>query len=129
MRPTSVNAMASSKRFGQGQGSRHTREDQENLNLMTKQVRSLQLEKDKMKELIEELKQTNQLYSGEKDLLEGKIKSKTAQLHKFASQCQVSASKVFMLEQVLTDYKLIVAELGSNESVTNALANTGSEYI
>ena len=43
------------------------------------------MEKDKMRELIEELKQTNQLYSGERDLLEEKLKTKSGQLHKFAS--------------------------------------------
>lgn len=101
MRPTSVTPQSygclGSKRSSIG-ASRHTREDEINLNLLQKQVRTLQLEKEKMKELIDELKQTNQFFSGERDLLEEKLKNKNAQLHKFASQCQANAQKVFMLE-------------------------------
>jgi len=81
MRPTSVTPQSygclGSKRSSIG-ASRHTREDEINLNLLQKQVRTLQLEKEKMKELIDELKQTNQFYSGERDLLEEKLKNKNA---------------------------------------------------
>lgn len=49
------------------------------------------MEKDKLKELIEELRQANQLYQGERDLLDEKLKTKSSQLHKFASQCQSNA--------------------------------------
>ena len=81
MRPTSVTPQnygcLGSKRSSIG-ASRHTREDEINLNLLQKQVRTLQLEKEKMKELIDELKQTNQFYSGERDLLEEKLKNKNA---------------------------------------------------
>ena len=41
----------------------------------------------------------------------------------------MNASKIYMLEQMLTDYKLAITELGSNDSVTRALTNTGSESI
>jgi len=81
MRPTSVTPQSygclGSKRSSIG-ASRHTREDEINLNLLQKKVRTLQLEKEKMKELIDELKQTNQFYSGERDLLEEKLKNKNA---------------------------------------------------
>ena len=100
--------------------------DDANLNLMQKQVRSLQLEKEKMRELIEELKQTNQLYLGERDLLDEKLKAKTAQLHKFASQCQANAHKIDMLEQVLADYKTTVADLASNSQITALLTGPQS---
>ena len=43
------------------------------------------MEKEKMRELIEELKQTNQLYLNERDRFEDKLKAKSSQLHKFAS--------------------------------------------
>ena len=61
MRPNSViahgfNNSLSTKR-SLGTGSKNYRAgDDENLNLLQKQVRSLQLEKEKMRELIEELK-------------------------------------------------------------------------
>ena len=38
------------------------------------------MEKEKMRELIEELKQTNELYSNERDIFEEKLKSKTGKL-------------------------------------------------
>ena len=41
----------------------------------------------------------------------------------------MNASKIYMLESMLTDYKLAINELGSNDSVTRALTNTGSESI
>ena len=81
-----------------------------------KQLRSLQLENEKMRELIEELKQANQLYLSERDLLEGKLKTKIAQVQKFASQCQINSKKAFMFEQVTADYRngLIDLESGDN---------------
>ena len=89
-----------------------------NIALLNKQIRSIQLEKEKLKELIEELKQSNTLYLSERDLLEDKLKTKTQQLHKFASQCQSNAHKVFMLEQVLAEYKYVMADLqGSNDGL------------
>jgi len=69
-----------------------------------------------MRELIEELKQTNQLFSSERDLLEDKLKAKAAQLHKFASQCQLSTLKVSMLEKLVTEHKLALSELQPNSS-------------
>jgi hypothetical protein len=81
MRPTSVTPQSygglGSKRSSIG-ASRHTREEEINLNLLQRQVRTLQLEKEKMKELIDELKQTNQFYSNERDLFEEKVKNKNA---------------------------------------------------
>lgn len=131
MRPTSMVASGynnlSSKRSG---ASRNNRADDElNLNLLQKQVKGLQLEKDKMRELIEELKQTSSLYSNERDLVEEKLKTKTAQLHRFASQCQANAHKVMMLEQVLADYKYTVIDLGSNAQVQQVLEEAGSESV
>ena len=64
-----------------------------------------------MKELIEELKQANQLYLSERDLFEEKLKTKIGQVHKFASQCQISSQKALMLEQLLADYKSNLVEL------------------
>ena len=87
------------------------------VNQLQRQIRSLQLEKDKLKELIEELRQANQLYQGERDLLDEKLKSKSGQLHKFASQCQSNAQKVFMLEQVLAEYKYALADLENNQQM------------
>ena len=84
------------------------------MGLLQKQVRSLQLEKEKMRELIEELKQTNQLYSNERDLFEEKLKTKIGKLHKFASQCQINSQKAIMLEQVLAEHKTSLNELGQN---------------
>lgn len=40
------------------------------LNQLLKQVKSLQLEKDKLKELIEELRKTNELYTQEREQVE-----------------------------------------------------------
>ena len=39
-------------------------------------MRSLQLEKEKMRELIEELKQTNKIFQSERELVEEKLKQK-----------------------------------------------------
>ena len=69
------------------------------------------MEKDKMRELIEELKQTNELYSNERDIFEGKLKTKIGQVHKFASQCQINSQKAFMLEQMLAEHKNSLNEL------------------
>ena len=134
MRPNSViahgfNNSLSTKR-SLGAGSKNYRAgDDENLNLLQKQVRSLQLEKEKMRELIEELKQTNELYQGEVRTVEEKLKSKAAQLHKFASQCKANAHKVFMVEQLLFDYKYKFIDLSNNQQVRQALAESGAESI
>ena len=61
----------------------------------------MQIEKEKMRELIEELKQANKLYLTERDRIEEKLKAKSEKLHKFASQCQINAHKVHMFEQML----------------------------
>ena len=82
-----------------------------------------------MRELIEELKQANQLYLSERDLFEEKLKTKIGQVHKFASQCQLNSQKAFMLEQLLADYKNNLLELDSNAQVKQALANTDSDSI
>ena len=47
-----------------------------NLELLQRQVASMTLEKEKLKELIEELKQTNKIYLGEQELLEQKLQSR-----------------------------------------------------
>jgi len=60
MRPTSQGLSGISKRSNVP--SRKSEEVDHNLNLLQRQVRSLQLEKEKMRELIEELKQTNKIF-------------------------------------------------------------------
>jgi len=50
-------------------------------------------------------------------LLDEKLKSKSGQLHKFASQCQANAQKIFMLEQVLAEYKYAVADIENNQQM------------
>ena len=70
-----------------------------------------------MRELIDELKQTNQLYSSERDIFEQKIKAKTGKLQQFASQCQINAQKEYMVEQILADYKNTVSDLSQNTQV------------
>ena len=53
-------------------------EDENDPQHLLRMVRSLQMEKDKLKELIEELRQANQLYQGERDLLDEKLKTKSS---------------------------------------------------
>ena len=50
-------------------------------------------------------------------------------MHKFASQCQLNANKVAMVEQVLTDYKLTVLQLSSNKQIEKALSDQGSDTV
>ena len=69
-----------------------------------------------MRELIEELKQANQLYLSERDLLEGKLKTEIAQVQKFATQCQINSKKAFMFEQVTADYRNALADLENDNS-------------
>ena len=102
-RPTSVTGAAGTTM----RSTLHSRQSGEdsNLNLLQKQVRGLQLEKEKMAELIEELKQTNKVYANDREVLNEKLKAKGSQLHKFASQCQVNALRATMLENTLADHK------------------------
>ena len=72
---------------------------------------------EKMKELIDELKHSNNMFTTENETLEERLKSKSAQLHKFASQCQANALKIAMLEEILSDYKYQLTDLGANPSV------------
>ena len=92
-------------------------------------MRSLQLEKEKMKELIEELKHSNKLYSSEREVLEERAKARGVQLHKFASQCQAYANKISMLDELLADYKYAMMDLGGNASLQQALQSSGSQTI
>ena len=78
-----------------------------------------------MRELIEELKQTNKIFQSEREMVEEKLKQKGTQLHKFASQCQANAHKIVMLEHTLSDYKHQFAELEASSEVNQAL--TGSD--
>ena len=76
-----------------------------------------------MKELIEELKQANKLYLGERDLFEEKLKAKIAQVHKFGSQCQINSKKAFMFEQMVADYRngLMELENGGNSQIDTSM--------
>lgn len=76
-RPTSLTTGSGYGGFGQKRGST-IRDDSSNLNSLTKQVRSLQLEKEKMKELIEELKHSNKLFATEREVIEDRLKGKNA---------------------------------------------------
>ena len=116
MRPQSSSGVG--RKYGRGvQQPTRSSEDEQTITLLQRQLRSAQLEKDKLKELIEELKQNNQLFVSERDFFEDKLKSKSQQLNKWASQRQTNAHKVYMLESLLAEYKYTMQDALGNEQM------------
>ena len=81
------------------------------------------LEKEKMRELIEELKQANSFYASERDIFEDKVKAKIAKMHKFASQCQINSQQSIMLEKLLAEYKNSLNDLQMSQNASNGAAD------
>jgi hypothetical protein len=90
------------------------------LNQLLRQVKNLQLEKDKQTELIDELRRANSLHSGEREHFEERMKARTLQIHKFATQCQLHANRVASLEQTVSEYRLALSELAAAERIAQA---------
>jgi len=104
-------------------------EEESKIPQLLKQVNNLSLEREKYKELIEELRQANTLYMEEKNHFEEKLKARSAQLHKFAAQCQVNAHKIYAVEQTLTEFKCAFNDLELNESLLNKPSVTQMKAI
>jgi hypothetical protein len=60
------------------------------------------------------------MHAGEREHFEERMKARTVQIHKFATQCQLHANRVTSLEQILQEYRLAVNELASGlRPITN----------
>lgn len=85
----------------------------------------MEAEKNKLKELVTEFRQSNVLYQSERDSLQEKLKANRAKLHQFAAQCQAYGYKVTFLSRTLTSYKNALVDLEAiNKPVVEVTANT-----